>query len=45
MRKRQPRVHPACGTLVVVAFYTLIAQMVGAGQLIEELFGLGTTTR
>jgi cation/acetate symporter len=29
----------ACGTLVVVAFY-LIAQMVGAGQLIKLLFGL-----
>ena len=29
----------ACGTLVVVAFY-LIAQMVGAGKLIELLFGL-----
>jgi cation/acetate symporter len=29
----------ACGTLVVVVFY-LIAQMVGAGKLIELLFGL-----
>src|SRR5262249_57590436 len=29
----------ASGTLVVVAFY-LIAQMVGAGQLIKLLFGL-----
>ena len=29
----------ACGTLTVVAFY-LIAQMVGAGKLIELLFGL-----
>jgi len=29
----------ACGTLVVVVFY-LIAQMVGAGKLIEVLFGL-----
>jgi cation/acetate symporter len=29
----------ACGTLTVVAFY-LIAQMVGAGQLIKLLFGL-----
>ncbi len=28
-----------CGTLVMVAFY-LIAQMVGAGQLIRLLFGL-----
>ncbi|GAB3409598.1 cation acetate symporter [Massilia agilis] len=33
------RVFSACGTLVVVAFY-LIAQMVGAGQLIKLLFGL-----
>ena len=33
------RVLAACGTLVVVAFY-LIAQMVGAGQLIKLLFGL-----
>ena len=29
----------ACASLVVVAFY-LIAQMVGAGQLIQLLFGL-----
>ncbi len=33
------RILAACGTLVVVAFY-LIAQMVGAGQLIQLLFGL-----
>ena len=33
------RTLSACGTLVVVAFY-LIAQMVGAGKLIEVLFGL-----
>ena len=33
------RAFAACGTLVVVAFY-LIAQMVGAGQLIKLLFGL-----
>jgi cation/acetate symporter len=33
------RVFAATGTLVVVAFY-LIAQMVGAGQLIKLLFGL-----
>jgi cation/acetate symporter len=33
------RVLAAAGTLVVVAFY-LIAQMVGAGQLIKVLFGL-----
>lgn len=33
------RVFAASGTLLVVAFY-LIAQMVGAGKLIELLFGL-----
>ncbi|MFL6719507.1 MAG: cation acetate symporter [Burkholderiaceae bacterium] len=33
------RLFAAVGTLVVVAFY-LIAQMVGAGQLIKLLFGL-----
>jgi cation/acetate symporter len=33
------RILSAAGTLVVVAFY-LIAQMVGAGKLIEVLFGL-----
>ena len=33
------RIFAACSTLVVVAFY-LIAQMVGAGQLIKLLFGL-----
>ena len=33
------RVFAACASLVVVAFY-LIAQMVGAGQLIQLLFGL-----
>jgi cation/acetate symporter len=40
-RFKQPpvRVFAASGTLVVVAFY-LIAQMVGAGQLIKLLFGL-----
>lgn len=38
--KQMPvRVFAASGTLVVVAFY-LIAQMVGAGQLIKLLFGL-----
>jgi cation/acetate symporter len=38
--KQQPiRIFSASGTLVVVAFY-LIAQMVGAGQLIKLLFGL-----
>ena len=33
------RILSACGSLVVVALY-LIAQMVGAGKLIELLFGL-----
>ena len=36
------RIFAASGTLVVVAFY-LIAQMVGAGQLIKLLFGLEYT--
>ena len=36
------RAFAASGTLVVVAFY-LIAQMVGAGQLIKLLFGLEYT--
>lgn len=35
----QIRTLAACGSLVVVAFY-LIAQMVGAGKLIQLLFGL-----
>lgn len=35
------RIFAASGTLVVVAFY-LIAQMVGAGALIQLLFGLDT---
>jgi cation/acetate symporter len=34
----------ASGSLVVVAFY-LIAQMVGAGQLIKLLFGLDYLSR
>jgi cation/acetate symporter len=38
-RRRSARVRGISGTLVVVAFY-LIAQMVGAGQLIKLLFGL-----
>ena len=33
------RVFASCGSLTVVAFY-MIAQMVGAGQLIKLLFGL-----
>jgi cation/acetate symporter len=44
-RLKQTRSAPsACGSLVVVAFY-LIAQMVGAGKLIELLFGLDTMWR
>ncbi|MET0507339.1 MAG: cation acetate symporter [Burkholderiaceae bacterium] len=38
-RQTPVRIFAASGTLVVVAFY-LIAQMVGAGQLIKLLFGL-----
>jgi len=38
-RQEPVRIFAASGTLVVVAFY-LIAQMVGAGQLIKLLFGL-----
>jgi cation/acetate symporter len=38
------RTFAATGSLVVVAFY-MIAQMVGAGQLIKVLFGLEYTTR
>ena len=38
-RQTPLRAFAASGTLVVVAFY-LIAQMVGAGQLIKLLFGL-----
>jgi len=37
--QRPMRIFAATGTLVVVAFY-MIAQMVGAGQLIKILFGL-----
>ncbi|WP_048297032.1 sodium:solute symporter family transporter [Pseudomonas aeruginosa] len=39
LKQKQIRTLSACGSLVVVAFY-LIAQMVGAGKLIELLFGL-----
>lgn len=37
--QKEIRTLSACGSLVVVAFY-LIAQMVGAGKLIQLLFGL-----
>ncbi|MCJ1885122.1 cation acetate symporter [Pseudomonas sp. LA21] len=39
LKQKDIRTLSACGSLVVVAFY-LIAQMVGAGKLIELLFGL-----
>jgi cation/acetate symporter len=39
MRQRPVRIAAAAGTLVVVSFY-LIAQMVGAGNLIHMMFGL-----
>ncbi|MCL1468046.1 sodium:solute symporter family transporter [Argonema galeatum] len=39
MRQRPVRIAAAIGTLAVVSFY-LIAQMVGAGNLIKLLFGL-----
>ncbi len=39
LKEKPIRIFSACASLVVVAFY-LIAQMVGAGQLIKLLFGL-----
>ena len=39
LEQTQIRILAACGSLVIVAFY-LIAQMVGAGKLIQLLFGL-----
>lgn len=39
LRQTPTRTMAACGSLATVAFY-LIAQMVGAGKLIEILFGL-----
>jgi cation/acetate symporter len=39
LRQRPVRIAAASGTLIVVSFY-LIAQMVGAGKLIELMFGL-----
>ncbi|WP_413743113.1 cation acetate symporter [Sodalis sp. RH15] len=39
LRQKPIRLLSACGSLVVVALY-LIAQMVGAGKLIQLLFGL-----
>lgn len=43
LRQTPVRVAAACGGLSVVAFY-LIAQMVGAGNLIQLLFGLSYET-
>ena len=42
LRERPARTAAATGTLAVVAFY-LIAQMVGAGVLIQALVGIGFT--
>ena len=42
LEERPVRIFAACSSLVVIAFY-LIAQMVGAGQLIQLLFGLDYT--
>jgi cation/acetate symporter len=39
LEQTEIRILAACGSLVTVAFY-LIAQMVGAGKLIQLLFGL-----
>jgi cation/acetate symporter len=43
LAERPMRIMAACNSLVVIVFY-LIAQMVGAGQLIDLLFGLGYST-
>lgn len=42
LQQKPTRILSACGTLATVALY-LIAQMVGAGKLIEVLFGLEYT--
>ena len=42
LKERPVRIFAACSSLTVIAFY-LIAQMVGAGQLIQLLFGLDYT--
>jgi hypothetical protein len=44
LKQKEIRTLSASGSLVVVAFY-LIAQMVGAGKLIQLLFGLTTMLR
>jgi cation/acetate symporter len=43
LSQRPVRIASACGGLTVVAFY-LIAQMVGAGNLVKLLFGLSYET-
>ncbi|WP_423787201.1 sodium:solute symporter family transporter, partial [Klebsiella aerogenes] len=43
LRQRPVRLAGAVGTLAVILFY-LIAQMVGAGKLIQLLFGLDYLT-
>jgi cation/acetate symporter len=43
LSEKPVRIMAACSSLTVIVFY-LIAQMVGAGQLIELLFGLDYTT-
>ena len=42
LSRRPARIFAACSTLIVVTIY-LLAQMVGAGQLIRLLFGLDYT--
>lgn len=42
LRERPVRIFAACSSLTVIAFY-LIAQMVGAGQLIQLLFEIDYT--
>jgi cation/acetate symporter len=39
LKERPTRIFSACASLIIVAFY-LVAQMVGAGQLIQLLFGI-----
>ncbi|RMU86589.1 MULTISPECIES: cation acetate symporter [Pseudomonas syringae group] len=40
LKQKEIRTLSACGSLVVVVAFYLIAQMVGAGKLIQLLFGL-----
>ncbi|KPW34279.1 Acetate permease [Pseudomonas syringae pv. antirrhini] len=43
LKQKEIRTLSACGSLVVVVAFYLIAQMVGAGKLIQLLFGLDYT--